>query len=84
VPADATVWLEGKETSQKGTDRLFVSPALAPGQDYIYDVHARWTENGREVDQTRSVRVRAGSKVKVDFLEATREVVPPPRVAPGE
>jgi uncharacterized protein (TIGR03000 family) len=67
VPAAATVWFEGDQTRQTGPARDFVSPPLTPGQTYTYDVRARWTENGRPVEQTRTVRVRAGDTSTVDF-----------------
>jgi uncharacterized protein (TIGR03000 family) len=65
--ADARVWFEGQLTKQHGTERGFVSPQLDAGQEYVYDVRARWTENGREVERTRSVRVRADGTATVDF-----------------
>ncbi len=64
---DAQVWFEGQLTRQRGTQRGFVSPPLDPGQDYVYDVRARWTENGREVERTQTVRVRADGVATVEF-----------------
>ena len=80
VPADAEVWLNGNPTTQRGGQRLFESPALAPGRDYQYEVRARWTEDGRAVDQTRIVVVRANARVGVDFSGA--ETVPAPFPVP--
>jgi uncharacterized protein (TIGR03000 family) len=68
--ADAQVWFEGQLTSQRGTQRGFVSPALESGREYLYDVRARWTQNGREVERTQTVRVRADGVVTVDFSAA--------------
>ena len=42
LPADAELWFEGQKTAQTGTDRSFHSPELQPGQDYVYNVRARW------------------------------------------
>ncbi len=67
VPADAQVWFDGDPTNQRGPDRVFTSPALDPGKTYHYDVKARWTENGRPVERTRRVDVRAGQRTTVDF-----------------
>jgi uncharacterized protein (TIGR03000 family) len=67
VPADAEIWFEGSKTGQSGTTRTFVSPPLESGRGFTYEVRAHWTENGKEVDQTRQVHVRAGEKVDVDF-----------------
>jgi uncharacterized protein (TIGR03000 family) len=67
VPADATVWFEGDQMTQTGTERDFVSPPLTPGQNYSYDVKARWMRDGQPVEQSRTVRVRAGETSTVDF-----------------
>ena len=67
LPADARLSFEGVPMAATGPDRLFESPALAQGQTYRYDIRAVWDENGREVVQTRSVVVRAGDRVNVDF-----------------
>jgi uncharacterized protein (TIGR03000 family) len=63
----ARVWFDGAATRQTGTERLFASPPLKPGKDYHYTVRARWTANGRPVERTRVVAVRAGERVAVDF-----------------
>lgn len=70
VPADAEVWFEGQKTQQRGSDRLFVSPPLKADTNYTYDIRARWMDNGREVEQTRTVHVRAGTEKEVNFLAA--------------
>jgi uncharacterized protein (TIGR03000 family) len=69
VPSDATVWLQGQEMSETGSYRQFVSPPLTAGQRYRYQVQASWRENGRDVTQTRSVPIRAGQRVDVDFTQ---------------
>jgi len=67
VPADAQVWFDGDPTNQRGSDRVFTSPSLNPGKAYHYEVKARWTENGRPVERTKRVEVRAGQRTTVDF-----------------
>jgi uncharacterized protein (TIGR03000 family) len=69
VPAGAEVYLEGVKTRQTGTSRVFVSPPLIPGQQYTYEVRARWTDNGQPVEQTRSLAVMAGQRLSVRFPE---------------
>lgn len=73
VPADAEIWFEGAKTSQTGPVRRFVSPPLKPDKEYVYEVRARWQEDGRSVEQTRRVRVYAGDKVEVDFTQTPPE-----------
>jgi len=67
VPPDAELWFEGSKTSQTGSSRTFVSPALTPGRDFTYDIRARWMDNGREMVQARRISVRAGAVMSVDF-----------------
>jgi uncharacterized protein (TIGR03000 family) len=64
---NAEVWIEGKRTEQRGEQREFVSPALDPDTNYTYEVRARWTENGRAIDRTKTVPVRANGVATVDF-----------------
>jgi uncharacterized protein (TIGR03000 family) len=65
--ANAELWVEGKLTQQRGTNREFSSPPLTPGKNYTYEVRARWTENGKQVERTRTVPVRANATATVDF-----------------
>jgi uncharacterized protein (TIGR03000 family) len=67
VPADAEIWVEDSKTTQTGPVREFQSPPLTPGKRYLYEVRARWSENGHEVTQTQTIRVTAGAHVNVSF-----------------
>jgi uncharacterized protein (TIGR03000 family) len=67
VPLEAEIWFDNHKTAQTGTDRRFITPSLDPGRTFTYDVHARWTEGNRPVDQTRKVTVHAGDQLTVDF-----------------
>jgi uncharacterized protein (TIGR03000 family) len=71
VPASAEIWFEGDKTSQTGTERRFVSPALQPGRSFTYDIRARWTDaSGKVIDKTEHVKVEAGRLSTVDFASA--------------
>jgi uncharacterized protein (TIGR03000 family) len=72
VPASAKVSVQGAATRQTGTMRRFVSPPIAAGHQYSYNVQATWMENGREVSQSRSFAVHPGEVVHVTF---TRDAV---------
>ncbi len=67
VPADARLWMNETLMSLTGSVREFDSPPLAPGLQYAYVITAAWKENGREVTQTQTVDVAAGSRVNVRF-----------------
>jgi uncharacterized protein (TIGR03000 family) len=68
VPAGAILSVEGADTKQTGTDRVFVSPPLKPGQDYAYTVKAQWKVNDKAVEQTQKVTVRAGERSALLFI----------------
>jgi uncharacterized protein (TIGR03000 family) len=82
VPAAAEVWFDDEPTRHRGEFRRFVSPPLAPGKEFHYDVRARWKEGDRVVDQTRTVGVRSGQTTEVDFNRP--EKAPAPKDAPPE
>lgn len=72
TPAEARVWFDDNQTQQSGPLRRFVTPGLTEGEKYTYDIRARWTRDGREVEQTQAVSVQAGSEYQVTFpLETT-------------
>jgi uncharacterized protein (TIGR03000 family) len=64
APAEARITFDGAMTSQTGTLRRYVSPAIAAGR-YSYEIQATWMENGREVRQSRSVQFEPGDVVQV-------------------
>jgi uncharacterized protein (TIGR03000 family) len=68
LPAGAELWFDGVRTRQLGEQRRFVSPPLAPGRDYTYEVRARWNEDGRAVDRVQRVHVRANTWAQVDMM----------------
>jgi uncharacterized protein (TIGR03000 family) len=70
VPANAEVWFDNHKMSETGTVREYVSPGgLVSGSDYSYQVRVRWTEDGRQIDQTRRVIFRAGVETTEDFTK---------------
>jgi uncharacterized protein (TIGR03000 family) len=71
--ADAQIWIEGEEMADQGTSRSFVSPQLEPGK-YTYIFRARWTENGKTLDQTKKVSVRPGDRISVDFTSDEKQM----------
>jgi uncharacterized protein (TIGR03000 family) len=82
VPADAEIWFSGAKTTQRGDSRLFVTPEIGRGGNFLYEIRARWTEQGSHVERVKNVRVHEGDRVTVDFLENEADVLPPPRKVP--
>jgi uncharacterized protein (TIGR03000 family) len=65
---DAQVSIDGEPTQQKGTERIFYSPALESGEKFHYTVRATWSDNGRESTKEMNVTVRAGYRTVVNFI----------------
>jgi uncharacterized protein (TIGR03000 family) len=76
--ANAEIWVNGNAMPQRGTTRHFYSPALEPGYTYSYEVRARWTQDGQQMNETRTVRFQPGQQVTVDFRSAGQNL-PAPR-----
>jgi uncharacterized protein (TIGR03000 family) len=68
VPPDANVLIEGKETRQRGVERLFISPPLEQGHKYTYTIRATWTENGKEMSRDKTVNVEPGRMAMANFM----------------
>jgi uncharacterized protein (TIGR03000 family) len=82
VPADAQVSFDNSPTTEKGTERLFLSPPLEPyAKGYTYQVTARWTQNGKEQSAEQTVRVMPGETSDVNFLNMP-ERAPQPKQTP--
>src|SRR5262249_32300789 len=68
VPENAEIWIDGQKTTETGTFREFMTPALQPDQKFAYDIKARWIENGQEVVRDRKIDFYAGDRVMVNLL----------------
>lgn len=68
MPCFGELWVDDFPTQQLGTDRLFRTPPLLKGNEYIYAVKARWMdEKGKPVEQMQPVRLHCGERVLVVF-----------------
>src|SRR5262249_54011379 len=66
--AKALLTIQGQPTRQTGTERTFVSPALEPGREYEYSMVAVWEPNNyTKITRTKTLKVKAGQNVDVDF-----------------
>jgi uncharacterized protein (TIGR03000 family) len=70
VPADAKLFFDGAPTTQRGKVRTFESPPLDRAKEYEYELRATWQQDGRTVERTRRVPVRAGDRINVDLSTA--------------
>ena len=78
VPENAEVVIDGMKTTQTGTTREFVSPALSPGTKYRYKITVRYTDaKGKQVEDAREIRFQANDWFSIDFPRPA-----PPQTAP--
>jgi uncharacterized protein (TIGR03000 family) len=78
VPPNAQVWIDGTPTSQTGPQRVFQSPPLEPGKGYVYIVRARWTEEGRPIEQMQAIHLRSMGRVQARFPTTDAQAPPAP------
>jgi uncharacterized protein (TIGR03000 family) len=77
VPANAQVFFDNTLMQQQGKHRVFKTPPLQPNETgYVFDVTARWTENGNEHREKRLIRVTPGGTTNVNFLPDRNGVIP--------
>jgi uncharacterized protein (TIGR03000 family) len=67
LPADAMLWLNDRQMHRLGAERDFISPELTAGETYVYQVKARWVQDGRSKEETIEVKVRANKTTTVRF-----------------
>jgi uncharacterized protein (TIGR03000 family) len=73
--ADATVMVGGYVATSQGDTRTLVTPALAAGQDYHYDLKAEVVRDGQRLTITRAVTIRPGATTEVQLDFAAGAVV---------
>ena len=76
LPAEAVVYVNGKQTRTPGEFRSYVSRNLEPGKRYTYEVRAEVNQGGTKVARTKVVHLTAGSHKTVDIeFDESRQVV---------
>lgn len=78
VDPSADVWVNGMKSDKSGLNRGFITPEMDPGKTVSFKIRAKWTQNGKQYDQTRTVNVQAGQEVGIAFAVDEREPLPPP------
>jgi uncharacterized protein (TIGR03000 family) len=67
LPADAKLTIDGTPTTVTSARRVFQSPALTVGQDYVYTLKAEVVRDGKPVEVAKTVTVRANQETAVDL-----------------
>lgn len=71
LPADAKLTIDGEVTTSTSEERIFVSPELAPGKSYSYNLKAEFVRDGKAVVVSKDVKVAAGADIQVSLFETT-------------
>jgi uncharacterized protein (TIGR03000 family) len=69
LPGRGSVSFGRFQAAQDSGAHLYESPQITPGETYSYQIQARWSENGQEKTRTKTVKFRAGERVRVDFSD---------------
>ena len=77
VPEDAKVYVNGVATKTTGAHRQYVSRNLIEGSNYTYEIRAVVSRNGKTIEETKTVNLRAGedSSLAFDFQAKTETSV---------
>jgi uncharacterized protein (TIGR03000 family) len=68
LPADAELYLQGRKSSQTGSERYFVTPPLAQGQTFTCRIKAIWREDGRDREVVRTIVLASGDHSSLTLL----------------
>ena len=74
VPEQATVFINGKETTTTGTVRNFISRGLTTDKKHTYVVRMVVEKEGKPTEKTKTVALAVGQRETVSF---TAEAKPP-------
>ena len=77
VPLDGIVYIDGRRTYTSGMTRRFVTPPLASGHKYFYDLKVSWIDGSRARVSSRHVAFRAGDRLVLNYSQPNwRETAP--------
>jgi uncharacterized protein (TIGR03000 family) len=67
LPDNATLTIDGQETTSTSAQRVFVTPALEEGKEYEYTLKAKVERNGKVQMATAKVTIRPGQTSQVEL-----------------
>jgi uncharacterized protein (TIGR03000 family) len=68
LPAEAELWFNEVKTTQGGSYRRFVTPALPRDRELSYTLRVRWRIKDAELSRSEEIRIRPGERFTVNFL----------------
>ncbi len=69
IPAVADLTINGKKIDA-GTNFRFESPELRPEESFTFDVRVAWRENGKIIEEKRTLTMRPGDHQNLMYLAA--------------
>jgi uncharacterized protein (TIGR03000 family) len=67
APEGAEVWVEKDKINEGGAERSYSTPPLHATRTQIFTLRAKFTVEGKEVEQFRVVGLKGGETAKVTF-----------------
>jgi uncharacterized protein (TIGR03000 family) len=74
VPKDAKIFVNGQATSSTGEVRQYVSRDLKDGFSYTYEVRAEVVRDGKTIEETKTIDLRAGANNALAFTFDSKSV----------
>jgi uncharacterized protein (TIGR03000 family) len=68
VPNGAEVFVQGKKVDLRGTSQTFESPELKPDETFTFDIRVVWTDNGKSVEEKRTLVMKPGDRQSLQFI----------------
>lgn len=73
--ASARLWVDGKETTSRGTSRRYATPPLQAGYKYVSTIRVAWQQDGEVHAVERQVPLTANGRVVVDFTQTPSRIM---------
>jgi uncharacterized protein (TIGR03000 family) len=74
VPTGAEIFIDGKTVEMSETQRTFESSELKAGESHTFDVRVAWTEKGKQVEEKRTLAVKAGEHQSLHYIALSTSV----------
>jgi uncharacterized protein (TIGR03000 family) len=75
---NAELYIQGQRMTGIGAMRTFISPDLEQGKPFQYTITVKNTSTSLKAEDTRTVEVRAGAQVVIDFTKQDTQRLPLP------
>ena len=80
VPENARVFVNDRETTSMGSDRIFSAANLNPNQQYRFRIRVEWIADGQQLISNRTLVLRPGTLVSVNMRSSGVDLTLPTAV----